>query len=67
VVVHVTKIKNILGQKFAGILEAMKTRLPELVEERTAVLNEWLSGFGVRLREEILNINDYVRTVGVIR
>jgi hypothetical protein len=42
-------------------------RLPELVEERTAVLNEWLSAFGTRLREEILNIDDYVRTVNVIK
>lgn len=37
------------------------------MEERTAILNEWLSGFGTRLREEILNINDYVRTVGVLK
>jgi hypothetical protein len=65
--VHVTKVKNILGQKFAGIIENLKVRLPQLVEERTGKLNEWLSAFGTRLREEILNINDYVRTVGVIR
>jgi hypothetical protein len=37
------------------------------VEERTAVLNSWLTAFGGRLREEILNIDDFVRVVGVIK
>jgi hypothetical protein len=37
------------------------------VEQRTSTLNDWLSAFGARLREEILNIDDYVRTVGVIK
>jgi hypothetical protein len=37
------------------------------VEERTALLNGWLTAFGGRLREEILNIDDFVRVVGVIR
>ena len=66
-VLHVTRIKNTMGQKFSTILEGLKVRLPELVEERTGVLNEWLTAFSGRLRDEILNIDDYVRTVGVIK
>ena len=31
IVLHITKIKNILGQKFAVIIERLKARLPELV------------------------------------
>jgi hypothetical protein len=34
-----TKVKNYVGQKFANVLENLKVRLPELVEERTAALN----------------------------
>ena len=67
IMLHVTRVKNTIGQKFATIIERLKVRLPELVEERTAVLNEWLSTYGSKLREEILNIDDYVRTVNVIR
>lgn len=65
--VHVTRLKNVLGQKFASIIESLKVRLPELVEQRTTELNTWLSSFITRLREEILNIDDFVRTVKVIK
>ena len=62
-----TKIRNIVGQKFASVIEKLKVRLPELVEERTAALNEWLSGYISRLKEEIHKIKDYVKTVNVIK
>ena len=65
--VQLTRVKGVLGQRLAGVLEGFKGRLPELVEERTGRLNEWLGSYGSRLREEILNIDDYVRTVGNIR
>ena len=51
IVLHVTKVKNIIGQKFANIIEKMKIKLPELVDQRTSALNEWLSNYGTRLRE----------------
>lgn len=65
--VQITRIKTTLGQKFAGILESLKGKLPELVEDRTNILNNWLTIFGARLREEILNIDDFVKIVEVIK
>jgi len=51
IILHVTRVKNSIGQKFATIIEKLKLRLPELVEERTNVLNEWLTSYGSKLRE----------------
>jgi hypothetical protein len=38
-------------QEFVRIFEGLKQRLPEIVENRTIALNEWLINFGTKLKE----------------
>lgn len=53
-------------KQFTSIFETLKNKIPNIVEDRTNDLNNWLTNYGTVIREEICNIDDFVKIKKVL-